>query len=553
MKLGLRHLIALLNLCNTMLAYLGRLNLSTTIVEMVIDRNSNESISSLQTSPNHFDHSKSLNSNDNITDQIVKAIENSAKNIPNERHKRKDRAKRYDWNQKEQGIVLGAFFYGYFSMQVVNGRLAEIFGPRILCTVGQLVSGVINLSTPFLADYFWLLFVSRIVLGAFQAAFYPACYALTARWIPDNERSLINSMPYIGSNFGTIIASLMAGFLTSKTFDFGWPSVFYVSGTIILIFACINYLLIRGYPEEHWLISDDELNYIKSNLNERSNFEDNFSASKKIDPMKSKNIEVSWAKIFTNKMVWIGILAHWSMVWPMMVIKLKFPDFMHNVLHVPMEKNGIFTSLMCFSESLSLFGGGLLADYLIKNRIIRKQTTRKLFQFFGQTLAGSILVLVIWTDSKPNQFIAIMMAAMFLNGLQSGGLVPLPSDLSNEFSATIFSIFNMVAMTNGFVCPLVIGYILDLDPNNLRNQWHLIIFITMAIQILGGVVFGLFVKAEKQTFAKLITKPNKNDQNFYSNNNQSYRSENNNNNNNNIAYIENLNRIENRINHRDLN
>ncbi|KPM08959.1 sialin-like protein 3 [Sarcoptes scabiei] len=527
MKLGLRHLIALLNLCNTMLAYLGRLNLSTTIVEM-----------------------------------IVKAIENSAKNISNERHKRKDRARRYDWNQKEQGIVLGAFFYGYFSMQVVNGRLAEIFGPRILCTVGQLVSGVINLSTPFLADYFWLLFVSRIVLGAFQAAFYPACYALTARWIPDNERSLINSMPYIGSNFGTIIASLMAGFLTSKTFDFGWPSVFYVSGTIILIFACINYLLIRGYPEEHWLISEDELNYIKSNLNERSNFEDNFSASKKIDPMKSKNIEVSWAKIFTNKMVWIGILAHWSMVWPMMVIKLKFPDFMHNVLHVPMEKNGIFTSLMCFSETQtnnlvsslhSLFGGGLLADYLIKNRIIRKQTTRKLFQFFGQTLAGSILVLVIWTDSKPNQFIAIMMAAMFLNGLQSGGLVPLPSDLSNEFSATIFSIFNMVAMTNGFVCPLVIGYILDLDPNNLRNQWHLIIFITMAIQILGGVVFGLFVKAEKQTFAKLITKPNKNDQNFYSNNNQSYRSENNNNNNNNIAYIENLNRIENRINHRDLN
>ncbi|OTF76661.1 hypothetical protein BLA29_012537, partial [Euroglyphus maynei] len=138
-------------------------------------------------------------------------------------------APRFDWNQKTQGIILGAFFYGYFALQIVGGRLAELFGPRILCSLGLFISGIINILTPLLSNHYGLLITSRVILGAFQASVFPSCYALTARWIPDHERSTINSMAYIGGNFGSIIASILAGYLSRHGFAGGWPSVFYVS------------------------------------------------------------------------------------------------------------------------------------------------------------------------------------------------------------------------------------------------------------------------------------------------------------------------------------
>ena len=42
-------------------------------------------------------------------------------------------------------------------------------------------------------------------------------------------------------------------------------------------------------------------------------------------------------------------------------------------------------------------------------------------------------------------------------GMQAGGELPLPSDMTHEFTATIFSIANMFGMTTGFIGPYLTG------------------------------------------------------------------------------------------------
>ncbi|CAG2102000.1 unnamed protein product [Medioppia subpectinata] len=72
----------------------------------------------------------------------------------------------FDWDESTQGVILGAFFYGYLVFQVLGGRLAELFGAKWLCTGGIAASLVINALTPLIArsGYYWLLLASRVVL-----------------------------------------------------------------------------------------------------------------------------------------------------------------------------------------------------------------------------------------------------------------------------------------------------------------------------------------------------------------------------------------------------
>ncbi|KAI1304269.1 Sialin [Halotydeus destructor] len=58
---------------------------------------------------------------------------------------------RFAWNSKVKGIILGSYFYSYVLMQIPAGRMAELFGPKVVIATGLAGSAIINLLTPLLA------------------------------------------------------------------------------------------------------------------------------------------------------------------------------------------------------------------------------------------------------------------------------------------------------------------------------------------------------------------------------------------------------------------
>lgn len=138
----------------------------------------------------------------------------------------------YDWDRKQQGIVLGAFFFSYVLMQIPSGRMAESFGGKWIVVIGILGSGVVNLLTPLAASAsIYVLTFSRVVLGILQGGIIPACYAILFKWLPRSEKAIGFGMAETGTNIGSIAASGLGGYLTEYGFAGGWPSVFYVPGT----------------------------------------------------------------------------------------------------------------------------------------------------------------------------------------------------------------------------------------------------------------------------------------------------------------------------------
>lgn len=90
----------------------------------------------------------------------------------------------------------------------------------------------------------------------------PCTHALLAKWIPPNERSRMGAFVYAGAQFGTVISMPLSGLLAEYGFSGGWPSIFYVFGSIGCVWCIIFLWTCYEDPQSHKTIDEDERKYI---------------------------------------------------------------------------------------------------------------------------------------------------------------------------------------------------------------------------------------------------------------------------------------------------
>ena len=70
------------------------------------------------------------------------------------------------WDKETQGLILGAFFWGYLLTQIPGGWLAERFGGKMVFGWFMALAGVATLLTPVGASLSpYLLIVLRVLKG----------------------------------------------------------------------------------------------------------------------------------------------------------------------------------------------------------------------------------------------------------------------------------------------------------------------------------------------------------------------------------------------------
>ena len=87
--------------------------------------------------------------------------------------------------------------------------------------------------------------------------------SLWAFWAPPAERSRLVGVANAGSQIGNVIALPLGGFLCVYGFDGGWGSIFYVFGSVGIVWFIFWMLLTSKSPEEHRFISEEEKLYIQ--------------------------------------------------------------------------------------------------------------------------------------------------------------------------------------------------------------------------------------------------------------------------------------------------
>ena len=450
-----RHVFALLSFLGFANVYAMRVNLSVAIVAMV----NNTAIASNRSA----DNGSSCPSTSNITE------------VPTDGP--------FDWGEREQGWLLGAFFYGYVATQIPGGRMAEKYGGKRLYGVGVLITALFTLVTPLAANIsIYALVLVRIVEGLGEGVTFPAMHAMLAVWVPPQERSRLAGLIYGGAQAGTVLSLPISGYLCDV---WGWESVFYVFGGLGVVWYIFWWKYVYDTPSLHPRIDPAERRHILDSLGTvRTN----------------GPLPVPWLKIFTSGPVWALVLTHMSQNYGFYTILTELPTYMAAVLHFNIKSNALVSALPYTLMFIMSIVSTQAADYILA-RGYDRTAVRKVFNSLAIYLPAGFIVLAGYSGCDYLLTIALLCLAVGSNGCHYAGFMCVHIDMASNYAGTLLGITNCAANFMGFVAPNVAGNIVE--GHSDVPHWRMVFFIAALVYVFGNTVFLVFGTAKEQKWNRV--------------------------------------------------
>jgi len=392
------------------------------------------------------------------------------------------------WEKSIQGDVLGAFFYGYMSCQILAGYLASKYGGKLVIGLTGLGGAILTLLSPVAANTSVYAFIGiRVLLGFCQASTFPAMHAMWSRWAPPLERSILTGISYAGAQVGNVLVMPMSGLLCKYGPFGGWPSIFYFLGIFAFLWCALWFYYVSDSPQSHRKISEDEKKYITESLNDTN------GASEVEHP------PVPWMKILTSLPIWAIFVGHFAGDWGAYMMATSLPLFMKDVLGFDLTSLGFLASIPYVVYFICINLGGIIADILQKKKILSTLNTRRLAMLSALGAQALFLVLIGYCSCGQEVLVIILITlSIGLSGLQYAGFVVNYLDVAPTFAGPILGIGNTLSCVAGILAPKFMGL---LTPHGTKEEWQTVFYLTGAILVFGAVFFSVFAKGEVQPWA----------------------------------------------------
>ncbi|MBT2485932.1 MULTISPECIES: nitrate/nitrite transporter [unclassified Microbacterium] len=134
----------------------------------------------------------------------------------------------------------------YGGMQIPIGVLLDRYGSRPIMTIGMLLMAAGQL-TMALSPSIGIAVIARVLLGAGDAAVFPAVLRLVATWFPAQRGPLMVQFTGIVGQTGQLIALVPLAALLHAT---SWTITFGSIAGLGVLFAILVWLIIRNHPPE---------------------------------------------------------------------------------------------------------------------------------------------------------------------------------------------------------------------------------------------------------------------------------------------------------------
>ncbi|XP_037950301.1 putative inorganic phosphate cotransporter [Teleopsis dalmanni] len=393
--------------------------------------------------------------------------------------------KTYDWNEKIKSVLLSSFFWGYILTQFPAGLLARKFGGKNMLLYGIFISSILTLLTPWIVKIgnWQALCVSRIVQGISQGVIFPTCHTILSQWAPLEERGLLGTLSYSGSQFGTVVMLSTSGVLISK---YGWPSVFYIPGFISLLWVVVYYIWGASTPKESKSITAEEKELIETSIGSKEN-----------QPKGIKNIP--WLSIFTSVPFWMLFIVHCSANWGFWTLLIEIPSYLKNMLGMDIKSNALLSALPYTVMFFLGFVFSGISKLLNKYKCLTIPTSRKVFNTIGFWIPMITLFMLGYIGADNiNLAVTLLTITVGLFAATFHGFQVNHMDLSPNYAGVMMGITNLAANVMSLLAPLTVGFIVT-DVTN-PSQWRIIFFIAAIFYFIGNLLFIVFGKATVQTW-----------------------------------------------------
>ncbi|MDE2251846.1 MAG: MFS transporter [Gammaproteobacteria bacterium] len=340
------------------------------------------------------------------------------------------------------GIVLSAFSWTYFLAQIPAGVMLDRLGARVLYAASLISWSLVTLLHALTVGLASLLGL-RFLLGLAEAPCFPANSNVVAMWFPRSERAraigVYTAAEYVGLSF---LSPILFWILAT----FGWRTLFFVSGSLGVVYA---FVFVRSYrdPAEHAKVSQEELDYIAAGggVTNKVAVTGTFRIGEVLDLLRQRQI--------------LGLCIGQFSVYSTFVFFLTwFPTYLATERHMAWIHVGIYSALPYIAGFFGILFAGWWSDFMLQ-RGCSLSLARKLPVIVGLVLASSIVTANI-ADSNI-VVVAILSIAFFAQAMSSSGWSVISEVAPKGKLGLVGGLFSASANLSGIVTPLVVGWIVQ--------------------------------------------------------------------------------------------
>jgi MFS transporter, ACS family, D-galactonate transporter len=364
----------------------------------------------------------------------------------------------------QMGIVLSAFLWSYFLLQVPMGLALDKFGVRFVYGGVALLWGIATMFTATAGGVVSLT-AWRTLLGVGEAPLAPAGTKVIGYWAADHERGFASAMTVAGVPLGVFIGSPFIGWLLA---DFGWKAVFVGTGAIALLWA-LGWIAYYRQPEQHRGANEAERAYLRRNS--------------KRETMMAR---ASWRTLLTNRNILGLSLGHAALLFNLYFLLTWLPTYLIEQHHLTTLHTGIYGSIPWFFGLVGALLGGRMSDQLVR-RGWPMMRARKAFLGLGMILSmASLLSLFTATVTAT---VACLSVAVFGILITNSVVWAANAEIApKQQGAQVSAIQNCVGNAAGLVAPIMVGVLLQ-----LTGSWMAPMITAAVIALAGAVVYTVML------------------------------------------------------------
>ena len=345
----------------------------------------------------------------------------------------------YGFSLVQMSLILTSFSWTYAALQVPAGWLAQKFGPRRALAWANLLWSALTIATPL--GFNMVSFVGiRALLGAGQAADWPASVMALRRWFPRQERSQGNSVLLGALYLGPIAAAPVTTLVIAS---FGWQWAFYGFGLLGVVLGILWWTFFRDEPTQHPAMTPAEASYIAAGQDRDS----------------PQDTEGAFWRCLRSVQFWAIGVQYFFLVLVQSFYTTWLPTYLVNERHMSLKEMGIYASLPWVSLFVMVFVAGWIADRVLRatGSVWKARVPAAMTGFVVSAVA------LILASRAPGvvAMMALLCVSLGAIGLAQVSIWSATQDLGRGATGVVSGWANCWGNSAGFVGPVLMAYLVE--------------------------------------------------------------------------------------------
>ncbi|KAH7529155.1 hypothetical protein FEM48_Zijuj05G0154500 [Ziziphus jujuba var. spinosa] len=397
-------------------------------------------------------------------------------------------------NQSSKGTILSTFYYGYACSQVPGGWAAQKIGGRKVLLLSFVLWSMTCALVPLDPNRVLILVVARLLVGVAQGFIFPSIHTVLAQWVPPHERSRSVSLTTSGMYLGAAMGML---FLPSLVKYKGPQSVFIAEAALGAMWCILWFKYASDPPRSE---------HPKATA---AGFGESLLPIKGSQKMKVENggssvrsaAKIPWKRILISFPVWAIVVNNFTFHYALYVLMNWLPTYFELGLQLSLQEMG--SSKMMPYLNMFIFSniGGVVADYLVTNRILSITRTRKFLNTVGFMVASLALMAIPIFRTSGGAVLCSSVALGFL-ALGRAGFAVNHMDIAPRYAGIVMGVSNTAGTLAGIIGVDLTGKLLEaarsVDSDlSSPESWKAVFFIPGLLCIFSSFVFLLFSTGER--------------------------------------------------------